>query len=88
MGTNPILDFEADNNELELVVTATDSATPALTDTATITVKLTNVNENPALSDGTFSIKESAAVATAVTGTKDLATDVDANDRHTYSIVS
>jgi len=48
----------------------------------------TNVNENPVLVPATFSIKEDAAVAAAVTGPRELATGVDASDRHTCSIVS
>jgi len=88
VGSNATLDFESDKNVLVIEVTATDSADIPLSDAANITIKLTNVNENPVLKPKTLSIKESASVATAVEGSADLATDVDANDRHTYSIVS
>jgi len=67
-----------------LTVTVTDNG--ALTDTAAVTVNVTNVNEAPVVNDATFSVAENAAHGTAV-GTV-VATDVDAGDVRHYAITA
>jgi hypothetical protein len=67
-----------------LNVTITDNGTPALSDTAIITINLTNVNESPVVTAATFSLAENSANGTAV-GTV-TATDPDAATTLTYSI--
>ncbi|HEX5065660.1 MAG TPA: cadherin domain-containing protein, partial [Myxococcota bacterium] len=67
-----------------LTVRVTDSG--GLTDNATITVNLTNVNEAPVLNDAAFSVAENSAAGTAVATLA--ATDPDAGSTFTYSILS
>ena len=65
------LDFEA-NPSFNLTVEVTDSGTPSLTDTVTITISLNDLNEVPTVNDQGFSPDENSAngtvVGTVVTG--------------------
>ena len=73
------------NNTYEVAVVATDAAGNASTQTVTITV--TNVNEAPTdIALSASSVAENAATGTTV-GTLS-ATDVDAGDTFTYTLVS
>ncbi|HEX5068161.1 MAG TPA: cadherin repeat domain-containing protein, partial [Myxococcota bacterium] len=76
------LDFET-TPSFTLTVQVTDSG--GLTDNATITVNLTNVNEAPVLNDAAFSVAENSAAGTAVATLA--ATDPDAGETFTYSIL-
>ena len=62
----------------------TDTGAPGLTDTATVTINLNNLNEAPIVNDQSFSMNENAAKGTVV-GTV-VATDPDAGDTLTYAI--
>jgi len=77
------LDFET-TPSFSLTVQVTDSGSPALSGTATITVNLTNVNEAPVVNPATFNINENSAAGTAV-GTVTF-TDPDVGQSHTFSV--
>ncbi len=84
---NPsLLNFET-NPSFTLLITVVDNSTPdKFTDNATITINLTDVNEQPSIDSPTFVLAENAsvgAVVGAVTGT-----DPDAGQTLTYAIVS
>ncbi|MBK7896810.1 MAG: cadherin domain-containing protein [Candidatus Promineifilaceae bacterium] len=76
------LDFET-NPSLTFTVQVQDLGT--LTDTAVITVNLTNQNEPPIITGTTFSLPENASIGAAVGSAS--ATDPDASDSVAYSIV-
>jgi VCBS repeat-containing protein len=59
------LDFET-TPTFTLTVTVTDNGTPNLSDTGTITVNLTDLNEAPVANDATFSVAENSPNGTAV----------------------
>ena len=66
-----------------IVVTVSDSATPAGTVNVTITVDVTAVNDAPTATAPTLTVAEDATVA----GTSQIAvTDADTADTHTYAI--
>jgi hypothetical protein len=67
-----------------LSVRTTDSS--GLSDSATITINLTNANDPPVISDAVFSIAENSIAGTVV-GTM-IATEEDIGQRITFSIVS
>ncbi|MBW1686544.1 MAG: DUF4347 domain-containing protein [Deltaproteobacteria bacterium] len=69
-----------------LTVQATDDGTPSLSDTATVTVNLNDLDEAPVINDATFAVDENAANGTAV-GSVPVA-EPDANDTYTYSITA
>ncbi|HEX2829104.1 MAG TPA: cadherin domain-containing protein, partial [Burkholderiales bacterium] len=75
------------NNSYVVDVRVTDNGSPVLTDTQTITVNVTNVNEAPAITSNgggataTVSVAENTTAVTTVT-----ATDVDAGQTRTFSI--
>ena len=75
------LDFET-TPVFNLTVTVTDAG--GLTDTAAVTVSLTNVNEVPTATDAAFALAENSADGTVV-GTVS-ASDVDAGDTLSYAI--
>ena len=75
------LDFET-TPVFSLTVTVTDAG--GLTDTAAVTVNLTNVNEDPTASDATFAVAESSADGTVVGSVS--ASDPDAGDTLSYAI--
>ena len=77
------LDFEV-TPSFNLVVEARDVG--GLADTANVAVGLTNQNETPSASDATFGLAENSANGTVVGTTS--ATDPDAGDSLTWSIVS
>ncbi|MBK7172697.1 MAG: cadherin domain-containing protein [Bacteroidales bacterium] len=79
------LNFES-TPAFSLVVKAQDNGTGSLSSQATVTVTVLNVNEVPAISNQTFSINENSANGTSV-GTV-VATDPDAGQTLTYSILS
>ncbi|MCK4662323.1 MAG: cadherin domain-containing protein [Bacteroidales bacterium] len=59
------LDYET-NPTFEFVVEVTDNFSPAMSDTATITINLYNVNEPPVIDDYTFTIDENSPYETLV----------------------
>jgi hypothetical protein len=68
------VDFEA-NPSFTLTVTATDDGAPTMSDTTSVAIALTDVNEAPVATDGAFAVAENAGVGTSV-GTV-VATDPD-----------
>ena len=88
MVNTPSLDFEA-KASYTVQVTVTDDDTlspPHLTDTATVTISILDVNEAPVLADATYTVNENAAVDTPL-GTSLVATDQDRpNDALTFTI--
>ena len=85
VGNSSALDFET-NPVFSLVVKVTDDGMGNLIDEATITVNLSDVNENPEINDQTFAIEEYSPNGTVV-GTL-IATDPDNSQTLTYSILS
>ncbi|MFC4992456.1 cadherin domain-containing protein [Rubritalea tangerina] len=79
--TSGSLDYET-QSQYVLTVSATDGG--GLSDSATVTVDITNVNEQPVANDGTYGIAENAAADT-VLGTV-VASDPDAGDTLSYAI--
>src|SRR5438105_2497300 len=77
------LNFET-TPSFTLNVTVTDNGTPVLSDTAVITINLTNVNEAPVVEDQLFSVAENSANGTVV-GTI-LASDVDTGQTRTLAV--
>jgi VCBS repeat-containing protein len=75
------LDFET-IQQFDLIVESQDLL--GLTDSGTVTIYLTNVNESPTAGDDTFSMAENSAIGTTV-GTVS-ASDPDVGDVLTYSI--
>ena len=81
--TKNALNYENDNS-YTVVVTASDGS---LTDTITVTISVTNVNEAPAFATGATISNISATNGTAITSvTLPAATDVDANTTLTYTV--
>ena len=81
--TKDALNYENDN-AYTVVVTASDGS---LTDTITVTISVTNVNEAPAFATGTTISSISATNGTAITSvTLPAATDPDANTTLTYTV--
>lgn len=83
--TASALDYET-TTQYVLTVTVTDDGNPALDDTATVTVDVTNVNEAPVASDTSGSVAEKAAAGAAVATVA--ASDVDAGDSLSYAITA
>jgi hypothetical protein len=82
---NGSLDFET-LAAYSLTVQATDNGNPTLSNTATITINLTNVNEAPTATATTFAVNENVAAGTVV-GTVS-ASDIDAGSVLTYAITA
>jgi hypothetical protein len=80
------LDFET-TPVFSLTVQATDSGTPALSGTATVTVTLTDANEAPVVTPAAFGVDEHSAAGTLV-GTPVLVTDADPGQTHTFAITA
>jgi hypothetical protein len=80
-----LLNFETAPS-FTLNVTVTDNGTPTLSDTAVITINLTNVNEAPVVNDQTFAVSSNATNGTAVGVIA--ATDVDAGTILSFNITS
>ncbi|MDZ4689514.1 MAG: cadherin domain-containing protein [Planctomycetaceae bacterium] len=81
---SPTLNFEG-INQYNLTVQATDNGTPALSDTATVTINITNLNEAPMfLAPTTFTISENRPVGQFV---GDVNTSDPEGNTVTYSIV-
>ncbi len=81
--TKDALNYENDTS-YTVVVTASDGS---LTDTITVTISVTNVNETPAFATGTTISSISATKGTAITSvTLPEATDPDANTTLTYTV--
>jgi hypothetical protein len=83
VNNSAFLNFEQ-RQVIILSVRTTDSS--GLSDSATITINLTNANDPPVISDATFSLTENSVAGTLV-GTM-IATEEDLGQRITYSIVS
>lgn len=79
------LNFEA-TTAFNLVVRIADNGTPSLTASATVSISVTNVNEAPLFPAKSFTLSENSANGTVVGTTT--ATDPDAGQSRTYSIVS
>ena len=77
------LDFET-SPSFTLTLGVTDAG--GLSDTATVTVNLTNVNEAPVIEDATRSVAENSSAGTLV-GDVIPSSDPDANDTRSYSII-
>ncbi len=81
--TKNTLNYEV-KNAYTVVVTASDGS---LTDTITVTISVTNVNETPTFATGTTISSISATKGTAITSvTLPAATDPDANTTITYTV--
>lgn len=78
------IDFESSLTSFTLVVTATDSGTPALSATKTVQITVTNVNEAPVIVPATLTLAENSAAGTSV-GTI-AATDPDPGQTRTFAI--
>src|SRR5205085_8346 len=78
------LDYET-TPAFVVTVLATDSGSPALASTATVTINLADVNETPVVGGQTFGINENSAVGAIVGAVA--ATDPDAGQSLTYAIV-
>ncbi len=74
------------SSSFALVVKVQDNGTGNLSNQATITISLTDMNEAPVITDQSFSVAENSVLGTTV-GTV-IATDPDANQTMTFSIVS
>ena len=83
---NGALDFDT-TPSYTLTVTVTDNGAGTLSDTATITINVTDVNEAPTYNDASRSIDENVAAGTNV-GAAVTGTDPDAGQVLSYSIVS
>lgn len=81
ISTTAALDYES-ASAYSLTVTATD--TGGLSDTATVTVSVTNVNEAPSVADTSGSVAENASTGTVVASVS--VSDPDAGDSFTYSV--
>ncbi|SHJ79148.1 Cadherin domain-containing protein [Rubritalea squalenifaciens DSM 18772] len=81
--TTTVLDYET-TNSYGFTVTVTDAG--GLTDTALITVDVTNVNEAPTAVEASGSVAENSAVGTTVATVT--STDPDAGDSVTYVITA
>jgi uncharacterized delta-60 repeat protein len=79
-------DFESKTSYLFTVV-ATDGGSPVLSAEKSVTISVTNVNEAPTVISLTNSSLEENAAADFIVGTLS-ATDMDAGDTFTYSLVS
>jgi Tfp pilus tip-associated adhesin PilY1 len=65
VATSSQLNFET-TPTFNLEVTVTDGGTPGLSDTATITITLTDVNDSPVVNPQTFNVDENSANGTVV----------------------
>ena len=83
VANNALLNFEA-TPSFTLTVAVTDAG--SLSDTAQITINLTNVNEAPVVNDQSFSLAENSAPGAAV-GTV-ASSDPDSGDTRTYAITA
>ena len=78
-------DFET-ATQYALTVTVSDDGTPSLSDTATITVNVTNVNEAIIANDTSGTLAEDAAIGSAVASVT--ISDTDAGDSVSFAITS
>jgi VCBS repeat-containing protein len=78
------VDFET-NPTFGLIVQATDNGSPALSDTDTITVNLTNANDAPVVNAATFSLAENSANGTSV-GTVTFSDQDNPGQNHVFSL--
>lgn len=85
VNSSAALNFEA-NPVFNLTITATDNGTPVRSGSATVTVNLLNVNEAPVVAAQSMAVKTKSKTGTVV-GTVS-ATDPDAGQTRTYTIVS
>ncbi|MGI9518285.1 MAG: Ig-like domain-containing protein, partial [Pirellulaceae bacterium] len=79
------LNFEA-TTSYTLSVEVTDAGAPGLTDTATITINVNDLNETPTVSDDTFAVDENETNGTLVGSVT--ASDPDAGDSLSYAITA
>jgi VCBS repeat-containing protein len=85
VATPAALNFET-TPTFNLTVQVTDDGTPSLSDTATVTINLNDLDEAPVIADAVFTVDENAANGTAV-GTVPVA-EPDANDSYGYAITA
>jgi hypothetical protein len=81
------LNYEGANSSYSLTVSVTDNGTGALSDTAIITVTVTDVSEAPVVGAATKSIAENSANGTTV-GIPVTYTDQDSGQAHAFSITA
>ncbi|NLG96041.1 MAG: tandem-95 repeat protein [Chloroflexi bacterium] len=79
------LDYNT-NPSFALVVQVSDDATPPLSDTAQITVNVNNINDQPVVTGGSYTLDENTAIGTVLTTVT--FTDRDAGQTHTFTIAS
>lgn len=65
VGDKSKFDYET-NNKIILDIKVTDNGTGALSDTANVTVNITNVNENPTITTKKLQVDENSAIGTEV----------------------
>jgi len=85
VANSALLNYES-TTRITLTVSVTDSGTPSRSDTATVTINLTNINEAPIVNAQAFTIAENTANGATV-GTV-AASDPDSGQSRTFSIVS
>ncbi len=84
---NGAINFEGPDDPYALTVQVTDNGTPNLSDTATVTVTVTDVNEAPVLPDASRSINENSANGTNVGAVLPF-TDEDTGQSYTFAITA
>jgi uncharacterized delta-60 repeat protein len=83
---NPqLLDYETVSS-ITLTVSVTDNGSPPLSDTATVVILITDINESPVMGSQTFTIAEMAANGTEVGMV--VASDVDQGQSLTWELIS
>jgi hypothetical protein len=85
VATPAALDFET-TPSFSLTVQVSDNGTPSLSNSATITIAVSDLDEAPVIDDATLAVDENAANGTAVGGVP--VAKPDANDTYTYNITS
>lgn len=83
LANTSLVNFET-NPTFTLSITVVDNSAPQLTDNATITITLTDVNEQPTINSPTFVVAENTANGTAIGSV--VGSDVDAGQTLTYAI--
>ena len=86
VATPAAVDFET-TPTFSLTVEVTDTGTPFLSGSATITVNLTDANDAPVVDAASFTVAENSATGTLV-GTPVTFTDQDAGQTHTFAITA
>lgn len=85
--TAVLFDFETDATTYTFTCTVTDNGSPSLTDSATITVNINDVNEAPVFDTQSRDVSENEPAGTNV-GAVLVATDPDAGDTFQFTLVT